>query len=149
VENKSYEVFGKYILLEKLAAGGMAEVFLSRAPGTSGIGKFVAIKRILPQFYDTQEFIDMFRDEAKIAINLSHSNVVSIYEFGVEKDQFYLVMDYVEGRNLRQILNKMKKSNSNLFSSHKQVLTYRCHMKACWLVRATCPFMPVPQLPMA
>jgi serine/threonine protein kinase len=112
VENKSYEVFGKYILLEKLAAGGMAEVFLSRAPGTSGIGKFVAIKRILPQFYDTQEFIDMFRDEAKIAINLSHSNVVSIYEFGVEKDQFYLVMDYVEGRNLRQILNKMKKSNS-------------------------------------
>lgn len=112
MENKSYEVFGKYILLEKLAAGGMAEVFLSRAPGTSGIGKFVAIKRILPQFYDTQEFIDMFRDEAKIAINLSHSNVVSIYEFGVEKDQFYLVMDYVEGRNLRQILNKMKKSNS-------------------------------------
>lgn len=112
MENKSYEVFGKYILLEKLAAGGMAEVFLSRAPGTSGIGKFVAIKRILPQYYDTQEFIDMFRDEAKIAINLSHSNVVSIYEFGVEKNQFYLVMDYVEGRNLRQILNKMKKSNS-------------------------------------
>lgn len=112
MENKSYEVFGKYILLEKLAAGGMAEVFLSRAPGTGGIGKFVAIKRILPQFYDTQEFIDMFKDEAKIAINLSHSNVVSIYEFGVEKDQFYLVMDYVEGRNLRQILNKMKKSNS-------------------------------------
>lgn len=112
MENKSYEVFGKYILLEKLAAGGMAEVFLARSPGTGGIGKFVAIKRILPQFYDAQEFIDMFKDEAKIAINLSHSNVVSIYEFGVEKNQFFLVMDYVEGRNLRQILNKMKKSHS-------------------------------------
>ncbi|MCB0385459.1 MAG: serine/threonine protein kinase, partial [Bdellovibrionales bacterium] len=100
------------ILLEKLAAGGMAEVFLARSPGAGGIGKFVAIKRILPQFSDSQEFIDMFKDEAKIAINLSHSNIVSIYEFGVEKAQFFLVMDYVEGRNLRQILNKMKKANT-------------------------------------
>ncbi|MCB9084764.1 MAG: protein kinase [Bdellovibrionaceae bacterium] len=112
MESKSYEVFGKYILLEKLAAGGMAEVFLARSPGAGGIGKFVAIKRILPQFSDSQEFIDMFKDEAKIAINLSHSNIVSIYEFGVEKAQFFLVMDYVEGRNLRQILNKMKKANT-------------------------------------
>ncbi|MCC7404409.1 MAG: serine/threonine protein kinase [Bdellovibrionales bacterium] len=112
MESKSYEVFGKYILLEKLAAGGMAEVFLARSPGAGGIGKFVAVKRILPQFSDSPEFIDMFKDEAKIAINLSHSNIVSIYEFGVEKGQFFLVMDYVEGRNLRQILNKMKKSNT-------------------------------------
>ena len=112
MNNKSYEVFGKYIFLEKLAAGGMAEVFLARSPGAGGIGKFVAIKRILPQFSESQEFIDMFKAEAKIAINLSHSNIVSIYEFGVERNQFFLVMDYVEGRNLRQILNKMKKSNA-------------------------------------
>ena len=106
----SYESFGKYILLEKLATGGMAEVFLARGTGTAGIGKFFAIKRILPQYADSPEFIDMFKDEAKIAINLSHSNIVSIHEFGVEKGQFFLVMDYVEGRNLRQVLNKMKKS---------------------------------------
>lgn len=105
-----FEQFGKYLLLEKLATGGMAEVFLSRQTGAEGIGKFCAIKRILPQFAESQDFIDMFREEAKIAINLNHSNVVSIHEFGVEKDQFFLVMDYVEGRNLRQILNKMKKS---------------------------------------
>ena len=105
-----YEAFGKYILLEKLATGGMAEVFLARGNGAGGIGKFFAIKRILPQYADSPEFIDMFKDEAKIAINLSHSNIVSIHEFGVEKGQFFLVMDYVEGRNLRQILNKMKKS---------------------------------------
>lgn len=106
----SYESFGKYILLEKLATGGMAEVFLARGNGTAGIGKFFAIKRILPQYADSPEFIDMFKDEAKIAINLNHSNIVSIHEFGVEKGQFFLVMDYVEGRNLRQVLNKMKKS---------------------------------------
>lgn len=105
-----YESFGKYVLLEKLATGGMAEVFLARGTGAGGIGKFFAIKRILPQYADSPEFIEMFKEEAKIAINLSHSNIVSIHEFGVEKGQFFLVMDYVEGRNLRQILNKMKKS---------------------------------------
>jgi len=107
-----YEHFGKYILLEKLATGGMAEVFLGRGSGAGGIGKFFAIKRILPQYADSPEFIEMFKDEAKIAINLNHSNIVSIHEFGVEKGQFFLVMDYVEGRNLRQILNKMKKSSA-------------------------------------
>lgn len=109
-----FEQFGKYILLEKLAMGGMAEVYLAKAPSAGGISKFVAIKRILPQFSENQEFIEMFKDEAKIAINLNHSNVVSIYEFGMEKNQFFLVMDYVEGRNLRQILNKLKKSPQRL-----------------------------------
>ncbi len=106
--SQSFEYFGKYILLEKLAMGGMAEVWLARAPGAGGIGKFVAIKKILPQFSDNPEFIQMFKDEAAIAMNLSHSNIVSIYEFGQEKNQLFLVMDYVEGRNLRQMLNKMK-----------------------------------------
>lgn len=109
--SQNYEYFGKYILLEKLATGGMAEVWLARAPGAGGIGKFVAIKKILPQFSDNPEFIQMFKDEAAIAMNLSHSNIVSIYEFGQEKNQLFLVMDYVEGRNLRQLLNKMKQSN--------------------------------------
>jgi serine/threonine protein kinase len=105
------EHFGKYILLEKLASGGMAEVFLARTPGAGGLGKFVAIKRILPQFSDNKEFVDMFKDEAKIAINLSHNNLVSIYEFGVEIGQFFLVMDFVKGKNIRQLLNKLKQSN--------------------------------------
>ncbi|MCB0349915.1 MAG: serine/threonine protein kinase [Bdellovibrionales bacterium] len=110
--SQKYEYFGKYILLEKLAMGGMAEVWLARAPGASGIGRFVAIKKILPQYSDNAEFIQMFKDEAAIAMNLSHSNIVSIFEFGQEKNQLFLVMDYVEGRNLRQILNKMKQSSS-------------------------------------
>jgi eukaryotic-like serine/threonine-protein kinase len=103
------ESFGKYLLLERLAAGGMAEVYLAKSSGVSGVAKFLAVKRILPQYSDNPEFIDMFKDEAKIAIHLSHGNVVSIYEFGVEARQFYLVMEYVEGQNLRQILNHLKK----------------------------------------
>ena len=118
VSTPQYETIGKYVLLEKLAMGGMAEVFLARALGAGGISKFFAIKRILPQYADSPEFIDMFREEAKIAINLKHSNIVSIHEFGIQEQQFFLVMDYVEGRNLRQILNKMKKSKLQFSTEH-------------------------------
>lgn len=109
-----YEKFGKYILLEKLAAGGMAEVYLAKSAGASGVNKFVAIKRILPQFSGNEEFIQMFQDEAKVSVNLNHSNVVSIYDFGVEHGQFYIVLEFVEGRNLRQIINELKKNNKSL-----------------------------------
>lgn len=108
------EAFGKFLLLEKIASGGMAEVYLAKSLGANGINKFVAIKRILPQYSDNPEFIDMFKEEAKIAVNLNHGNVVSIYDFGVEKGQFYLVMEFVEGQNLRQILNHLKKENKEL-----------------------------------
>jgi serine/threonine-protein kinase len=103
------EPFGKYILLEKLATGGMAEVYLAKMPGAENVSKYFAIKRILPQFSGNLEFIEMFKEEAKIAVNLSHSNVVSIYEFGELNGQFYIVMEFVGGRNLRQILNKLGK----------------------------------------
>lgn len=109
-----FEQFGKYILLEKLASGGMAEVYLAKSVGANGVNKFLAIKRILPQFSDNVEFINMFKEEAKIAVNLNHGNVVSIYDFGIEDKQFYLVMEYVEGKNLRQMLNELKKANLEL-----------------------------------
>ena len=103
------EQFGKYILLEKLATGGMAEVYLAKSTGANGVNKILAIKRILPQFSENREFIDMFKEEAKIAVNLNHSNVVSIFDFGIEKKQFFLVMEHVEGKNLRQIINELKR----------------------------------------
>ncbi|MFK8139408.1 MAG: protein kinase [Bdellovibrionales bacterium] len=104
--------FGKYYLLDKVAMGGMAEVYLSKSVGAHGVNKFVAIKRILPQYSENEEFISMFQEEAKIAVNLSHSNIVPIYEFGEEKDRFYLAMEFVPGKNLRQILNLLKKKKS-------------------------------------
>lgn len=111
--SQSYEQFGKYLLLEKIAAGGMAEIYLARTGAANGLNKFFAIKRILPQFSTNQDFVAMFKEEAKVAINLNHSNVVSIFDFGIEAGQFYLVMDYMEGRNLRQIINELKKSNKS------------------------------------
>lgn len=109
-----FEVYGRYILLEKLNMGGMAEVFLAKKIGATGVEKFVAIKRILPDHSQTTEYIEMFKKEAEIAINLSHNNIVSVHEFGLEKNQFYLVMDYVAGRNLKQLLSQIRKSNIQL-----------------------------------
>ncbi len=108
------EKFGKYLLLEKLAAGGMAEVFLAKSIGAVGIQKFVAVKKILPQYSQNTEFIEMFKEEARITVNLNHSNIVPIFEFGTERNQFYLVMEYVEGKNLRQLLNEFKQNKFEL-----------------------------------
>ncbi len=97
--------------------GGMAELFLARSVGGPiGVSKFVALKRILPQYSDNRDFIEMFIEEAKLNVNLSHSNIVSIYEFGVERGQSYIIMEYVNGRNLRQCLNKLKKEGRRYFS---------------------------------
>ncbi|MBC7741767.1 MAG: serine/threonine protein kinase [Bdellovibrionaceae bacterium] len=109
----NYEQFGKYLLLEKIAAGGMAEVYLAKSAAANGLNKFFAIKRILPQYSTNEDFVNMFKEEANVAINLNHSNVVSIFDFGIEKSQFFLVMDYVEGRNLRQIINELKRTNKS------------------------------------
>jgi serine/threonine protein kinase len=108
------EFFGKYILLDKLAMGGMAEVYRAKAPGAEGIGKIIAIKRILPQYSANHEFIEMFKSEAKIAINLAQGNIAQIYEFGEEKDQFFIAMEYIEGRNLRQMLTRCTKQQKSL-----------------------------------
>src|SRR3984957_18113740 len=104
-----YEYFGKFVLLYKVAAGGMAEVYRAKAPGAEGIGKILAIKRILPQYTSNSEFIEMFKSEAKIAINLTQGNIAQIYEFGEEKNQFFLLMEYIDGRNLRQVLSRCAK----------------------------------------
>lgn len=112
------EYFGKYILLEKLATGGMAEVYLAKSTGAENVAKFFAIKRILPQFSTNSEFVEMFKEEAKIAINLNHGNIVTIIEFGEENKQFYLVMEYVEGRNLRQVINKIQQSDQKFRIDH-------------------------------
>jgi len=115
------ELFGKYLLLEKLAMGGMAEVFLAKSSGVQGIGKFLAMKRILPQYSANEDFISMFTEEAKICVNLSHSNIAKIYEFGVEQGQFFIIMELIEGKNLRQILSRLGKEKRQGFSVDQAV----------------------------
>jgi eukaryotic-like serine/threonine-protein kinase len=89
--------FGSYVLLKRLARGGMAEVFLARQRGPEGFDRQVAVKRILPHLADSADFITQFQDEARLAARLSHPNVVHIYEFGKVGDHYFIAMEYVDG----------------------------------------------------
>ncbi len=107
-------IFGEYKILKKIATGGMAEVFLSKRVGVKGFEKLLAIKRILPQFSENEEFISMFIDEAKLAAQLNHRNVVQIYDFGTQESSYYIAMEYVFGKDLRTILKKSREKQKRL-----------------------------------
>jgi serine/threonine-protein kinase len=100
----------RYRVLERLAAGGMAEVFLAESAGIEGFKKLVAIKRVLPALSEKKRFIAMFLDEARLSAHLSHSNVVQVFDIGVGESAYFIVMEYVDGADLKQIIEYMKKS---------------------------------------
>jgi len=108
------ERFGQYTLQEKIAAGGMAEVWKARMRGVEGFQKTVAIKKILPHLTDNSEFIGMFIDEAKLAAQLSHPNIIHIYDLGKIGRDYYIAMEYVEGKDLRSIMNAARKKGMAL-----------------------------------
>jgi TonB family protein len=101
-------VFGQYTLEEHIATGGMAEVYKARMVGMEGFRKTVAIKRILPHLTDNEEFVNMFIDEAKLAAQLNHNNIIHIYELGKVDRSHYIAMEYIEGRDLRSILQECR-----------------------------------------
>lgn len=88
--------FGNYVLLKRLARGGMAEVFLAEG-GAKGFDRRVALKRILPHLMDSDDFVRMFHDEAKLAARLNHPNVVHIYEYGEVDNHHFIAMEFVDG----------------------------------------------------
>ena len=96
--------FGRYQLLERIATGGMADVFKARMVGEEGFEKIVAIKRILPHLATNEGFITMFVDEAKLAAQLTHNNIIQIYELGKVDAWHYIAMEYVDGKDLRSIV---------------------------------------------
>lgn len=99
--------FGQYELIEHIATGGMAEVYKARMKGLEGFQKIVAIKRILPHLTDNDEFVTMFIDEAKLAAQLQHPNIIHIYDLGKIERSYYIAMEYIDGLDLRTILNKL------------------------------------------
>ena len=97
--------FGKYLLLDRVSVGGMAEVFKAKAFGVEGFEKILAIKRILPSMIEDEDFIEMFIDEAKIAGQLNHANVCQIFELGRFDRAHYIAMEYISGKDLLQIMS--------------------------------------------
>ena len=98
--------FGPYKLIERISVGGMAEVYKATEHGVEGFERIVAVKRILPHIAEDDEFITMFKDEAKIAGQLNHGNIAQIYNLGQQGDSFYIALEYVAGKDLRNIFTR-------------------------------------------
>jgi len=95
--------FGQYVLLRRIARGGMAEVFLAQQRGLEGFDRRVAVKRILPHLADSPDFVKMFLGEAKLAAQLAHPNIVHIYDFGKVDQDYFIAMEYVDGVHAGQL----------------------------------------------
>ncbi|MCL4235323.1 MAG: serine/threonine protein kinase, partial [Deltaproteobacteria bacterium] len=98
-------VGGKYELLRRLGRGGMAEVYLGRMAGAARFQKTFAVKLVLPHLIESPNDVALFVDEAKLVAQLTHSNIVQVFDFGVDGEDIFLVMEYVEGCTLRALLS--------------------------------------------
>jgi len=117
----------KYRVLRRLEAGGMAEVFVGESHSMQGFKKSVAIKRVLPHLAQNAKFIQMFLDEARLSARLNHANIVSVFDIGTADDTYFLVMEFVDGGNLKRIIDSVRKQRGQF--PLKEAL-YIC-MEAC------------------
>jgi serine/threonine protein kinase len=101
----------RYRVIERLASGGMAEVFLAENAGIEGFKKRVAIKRVLPHLSEKKKFIQMFLDEARLSAHLSHSNVAQVFDIGVGDNVYFIVMEYVDGADLKAVIEFMRNTS--------------------------------------
>ena len=105
------ETFGKYVLVDHISSGGMADVFRAKVQGIRGFTKTVAIKRIHEHLLERTRFLRMFTDEAKIASRLVHNNIVQIYDLGEVDSMPFIAMEYVAGRDLYRVLKRLAAMN--------------------------------------
>jgi serine/threonine protein kinase len=99
--------YGPYLLLEKIGAGGMAEVFRAVRNGPQGFVRQFAIKRIIPRHAESSDFVEMFCNEARLSALLSHPNIVQVYDFGEIDGSYYLAMEYLKGRTVLSVMRSL------------------------------------------
>jgi serine/threonine-protein kinase len=104
--------FGKYYLTEKLAIGGMAEIYLAKLIGPGGFEKSLVIKQIHPRLSGQRQFVDLFVAEAKTLVTLAHGNIVPVYELGVVDDTYFIAMDYIDGPTLYRLTERMAQQDA-------------------------------------
>jgi serine/threonine-protein kinase len=107
MEAAQLERFGKYLIMGRLAQGGMAEIYLATQEGLQGFEKRVVVKRLLPQHAHNAEMVAMFLDEARLVATLKHPNVVEVYDIGQMDDEYFIALQFVAGCDLRQILDRV------------------------------------------
>ena len=104
----------KYSIVSKLDAGGMAEVWKGKATSLRGFEKLVAIKRVLPDLAKKDTFINMFLDEAWLSLHLNHANVVQTFDIGTSDGAYFIVMEWVDGVNLKGVIESVKLSGDRI-----------------------------------
>jgi serine/threonine protein kinase len=104
----------KYRVIKRLEAGGMAEVYLGEAVSVQGFKKRVAIKRVLPHLAQNESFIEMFLDEARLSARLNHANIVSVFDISKREDTYFLIMEFVDGVNLKRIMESLTKRGQRM-----------------------------------
>src|SRR6185503_7721404 len=104
----------RYRITERVAAGGMAEVFRGVAESMRGFKKNIAIKRILPSLTKNKKFVAMFLDEARLSLTLQHANVVQVFDIGHTDNTYFIVMEYVDGVDLKGIMEWRRKMGKPL-----------------------------------
>ena len=102
--------FGRYQLVERIARGGMAEVFKAKSHGVEGFEKVVVVKRVLPELADDPRFVETFLSEARLAVSLSHANIVQVFDLGREDDAYFLAMEHVAGMDLALALRASRRA---------------------------------------
>ncbi|MBK7857669.1 MAG: serine/threonine protein kinase [Archangiaceae bacterium] len=102
--------FGRYELHQRLAVGGMAELFLARATGEGGFNKTCVVKRVLPHLTDDPAFVKMFLREGRLLASLNHPNIVQVFDFGRVENDYFLAMEYLAGEDLASLLARSKET---------------------------------------
>ncbi len=104
----------RYKVIERIDAGGMAEVFKANSTSMQGFEKLVAIKRILPNLTQNERFVRMFLDEAKVSLHLNHTNCVHVFDLGIADGTYFIVMEFIDGTNLKKLIEFLHKHNQRM-----------------------------------
>jgi serine/threonine-protein kinase len=109
----------RYRVTEKIDAGGMAEVYRGIAESAvGGLKKSIAIKKILPSLTKNKKFVSMFLDEARVSMHLQHANVVGVFDIGMADTSYFIVMEYVDGANLKTLLESLRRQGKRMSVQH-------------------------------
>lgn len=127
--------FGRYIIVDPIAVGGMAEIYRARLAvakeNKEGPDRIIVIKKVIANLSQNSEFLQMFEEEIKITVGLTHPNIIQIYDYGKNDDQYFMAMEYVEGKNLRQFVKRLADMKS-MFSIDMScyIISQVCHALA-------------------
>jgi serine/threonine protein kinase len=108
------EIFGPYELIERVAVGGMAEIFRAKRLGVRGFEKIYAVKRLHPRYSQDEDFIEMLVDEARITVQLTHPNIGQTIDLGEIEGHYFILMDFIDGRDLYRVLKRLRETNRQM-----------------------------------